>query len=66
MSRQRQDPLARAVAAFRDLTAEQQSTFLLAVALAGTIQEHPPLRPNARAKPNRQEQPKKEPTASAQ
>ncbi len=42
MSRRAVDPLARAVAAFRDLTAEQQSTFLLAVALAGTIQADAP------------------------
>jgi len=38
MSRQREDPMQKAVRAFRELTAEQQSTFLLAVALAGTMQ----------------------------
>ncbi len=57
MSRQREDPMQRAVRAFRELSADQQSTFLLAVALAGNLQAEPATRKRAPKAPKEEVKP---------
>lgn len=42
MSRTRQSPMDRAVAAFAELTSEEQATFLLAARFAGKMTVEPP------------------------
>lgn len=42
MSRTRQSPMDRAVAAFAELSADEQATFLLAARFAGKMTVEPP------------------------
>lgn len=57
MPRRSEDPMQKVARAFRELTADQQSTFLLAVALAGNLQADAPVRKRAPKAPKEDPKP---------
>lgn len=50
MSRRAVDPMQKAAAAFRDLTTEQKDIFMLAVAMASTLEQIAPAPRKRKAK----------------